>query len=61
MHTKYQKKISLFPHYAALKFSCGSCGGLCFALKYREIGQVYLNVRYTKKALYCFFGNIHHV
>ena len=44
------KKIFFVPpHSVCSKFSCGSRGGLCFALKRREVDIVYPNVRYTTK------------
>ena len=49
MHKRYQKIFFCSPHSVCSKFPCGHRGGLRFALKRREVGVVYQNVRYTTK------------
>ena len=48
MHKKYQK-VFCAPYSVCSKFPCCSRGGLRFALKRREVGVAYQNVRYTTK------------
>ena len=58
---KNMKKILCSPHSMCLKFPCGSRGGLRFALNRREIGLVYINVRYTTEKTIYNFVSIPHV
>ena len=54
MHKNFQFFFLLPPHSVCSEFPCGSRGGLRFAQKRREMGPVYLNVRYTTE-IFCEF------